>query len=744
MLSIGVLGEGRGEYYLASVGHGIEDYYTGLGEAPGRWIGSASTSLGLAGQVEDDAFRAVLDGRDPHNGERLGRARNRRVPGYDLTFRAPKSVSLLFGLGDPEIRHGVVEAHEAAVAAALEYMEREAAVSRRGHNGIRRVTTTGFIAAAFRHRSSRAGDPHLHSHVVAANLCRGSDGVWATLDGRQLFIQAKTGGYLYEAALRHELTRVLGARWGPVRNGIADVAGIPEHVLKAFSQRRAEIEAHMTARGTSSPRAAQVATLATRRPKDEHVDGAMLTADWRLRAAVLGFDPRSLGTLLHQDRIVPLSPRNRATIFAVLSGPDGLTAQASSFDRRDVLRALCDRLPRGATVADVERLADEYLSRPEVVALDGQATRLLTTDVIRLRNGRVVPGANEAGRYSTRELMALESALVDHAVGRASEQTNTVQPFAVEEVLEQHRYLSDEQRTIVRRLTTLGHGVDVVVAPAGAGKTRALDAAADAWHGAGYHVVGAALAARAAQELEHAAGIPSRTITGLIAAFQRPDHHPLGSATVLVVDEAGMVGTRTLARILVEARHHDSKVVLVGDPHQLPEIDAGGALAALAQRLDAIGLSENHRQTHEWEKHALAQWRDGAIDTAMRLYQTHGRLVVAPEGVDARDLMVADWHASETSGSSAVMLAARQRDVDELNGRARALQAASGVLTGPTLLVGGRAYQAGDRVMTLKNEYRLGVRNGTRGTVLAVDGSQRALIVATTTGATITLPARYI
>ncbi|MGH9014879.1 MAG: MobF family relaxase [Acidimicrobiia bacterium] len=743
-MSIGVLGEGRGEYYIASVGHGVEDYYAGVGEAPGKWLGSACGSLGLAGRVEDDAFRAVLDGSDPRNGERLGRARNRRVPGYDLTFRAPKSVSLLFGLGDPDLRHEVVRAHEAAVAAALEYLEREAAVSRRGHNGTRRIATTGFIGAAFRHRSSRAGDPHLHTHVVAANLCQGSDAAWATLDGRQLFIHAKTGGYLYEAALRHELTRTLGVRWGPVRNGIADVAGIPEHILKEFSQRRAEITAHMTERGTSSARAAQVATLATRRPKDEHLDGAMLTADWRLRAAGLGFDPRSLDTLLHQDRVAPFRPRDQAAIFADLSGPNGLTARASSFDRRDVLRALCNRLPRGATVTDVERLADEYLNRPDVVALEGPAVGLLTTDVIRLGNGRVVPAANGARRYSTRELMTLETALVDHAVGRAREWTNTVEPLEVEKALRHHRYLSEEQREIVHCLTTSGHGVDVVVAPAGAGKTLALAAAADAWHGAGYHVVGAALAARAAQELEHAAGIPSRTIAGLVADFGRPDRGPLDSDTVLVVDEAGMVGTRTLARILVEARRHHSKVVLVGDSHQLPEIDAGGALAALAHRLDAIGLSENRRQIHGWEKLALGHWRDGCVDMAMHLYQAHGRVVTAPDGVDARDLMVADWHTGESSGTRAVMLAARRRDVDELNRRARALRAESGVLTGPELVAGGRAYQAGDWVMTLKNDYHLDVRNGTRGTVVAVDPSRRALTMETTTGATVMLPPHYV
>ena len=206
MLSIGKLAGGAEGYYLRAVASGVEDYYLGSGEAPGRWVGAGSVRLGLAGVVSPEQLRAVLDGRDPATGKSLLWVRRPdRLPGLDLTFSAPKSVSLLFALGDEQLSALVRRAHDAAVAQALGYLEREAGEVRRGKDGRDRLPGGGFVAAAFRHRTSRAGDPQLHTHVLVANMTRGSDGRWSALDGRQLYLQAKTAGTLYQAALRDQL-----------------------------------------------------------------------------------------------------------------------------------------------------------------------------------------------------------------------------------------------------------------------------------------------------------------------------------------------------------------------------------------------------------------------------------------------------------------------------------------------------------------------------------------------------------
>jgi conjugative relaxase-like TrwC/TraI family protein len=207
-----------------------------------------------------------------------------------LTFSAPKGVSVLFGIGDAELRREIRYAHDRAVSEALGYVEPAAAMTRRGLGGVHVIAGRGLITAAFRHRMSRAGDPQLHTHVLAANVVLGADGRWSTPYGRRIYAHTKTAGYLYEPRLRSLLMRELGVSWRPVRNGIADVDGVPPAVLRAFSRRRADIEAELERRGASSSAgAAEVAALATRRAKDYRVTPEQLVSEWRQRAPELGF-----------------------------------------------------------------------------------------------------------------------------------------------------------------------------------------------------------------------------------------------------------------------------------------------------------------------------------------------------------------------------------------------------------------------------------------------------------------------
>ena len=283
MLSIGKLGRGAEGYYLRSVAAGVEDYYLGGGEATGYWVGRGSARLGLSGPVQAEDLQATLDGRHPRSRQSiLWIRRVDRLPGFDLTFSAPKGVSLLFALSDPRTSLVVREAHDRAVAAALGYLEREAGEVRRGRDGVDRLPGGGCVAAAFRHRTSRAGDPQLHTHVLVANMTRGWDGRWSALDGRQLYLQAKTAGTLYQSALRHEL-RALGLRFVLRDNGLCELADVPRRVLRAFSHRRVEIEAELARGGLSSREAAEVAALSTRKAKDYGVSAGSLSAEWHVR-----------------------------------------------------------------------------------------------------------------------------------------------------------------------------------------------------------------------------------------------------------------------------------------------------------------------------------------------------------------------------------------------------------------------------------------------------------------------------
>jgi conjugative relaxase-like TrwC/TraI family protein len=764
VLSIGKLVSA--DYYLDSVARSVEDYYAGYGEAPGVWFGAGAADLGLSGLVDGEVLLGVLDGRGP-DGARLvsGKAAAAgRLPGFDLTLSAPKSVTLLFALGDERVAEVVRAAHDRAVTEALGYLEAEAARVRRGHNGLRVEPAGGLVAAGFRHRTSRAGDPQLHTHLLVANLGRGPDGRWSALDGRLFYSHGRTAGFLYQAALRAELTARLGVRWGPVRHGSAEVAGFSQAELRAFSQRRAEITAAMAERGTDSARGAQAATLHTRQAKSRSqridtgplasvnakdyqvAEPASLVEQWRARAAGLGLSEMTVAERTGPGRSP--APVELEALSERLLSPAGLTAQASSFDRRDVLRALAEAAPEGMSVGPAREMASVFLAAPGLVRLEhGPVT---SKDSIRRGDGRVVAGPGE-GRWTTPELLAVETMLLERASASAGAGMARADPGALGLALAERPGLSGEQTAMVTRLTTSGAGVEIVIGAAGTGKTFGLDAARAAWSASGIPVFGAATAARAASELTAGSGIEATTIARLLIDVDRP--YPLGGLApggVLVVDEAAMVGTRTLARLVEVAERSGTKLVLVGDPRQLPEIDAGGAFGALADRLGASVMVENRRQTQRWERDALTALRDGRVADALTAYGSHGRIHLTPTAGAAMAAMVADWYQQRAGGEAPVMIAGRRSAIDRLNELARAVRVDAGEVTGPDLeTADGRRYGLGDEVVGLRNDRRLGILNGQTGTVTAVDVEVGALTVAVTdrrhgTERSVVLPAAYV
>jgi len=489
--------------------------------------------------------------------------------------------------------------------------------------------------------------------------------------------------------------------------------------------------------------------LATRpalRVDGAHPDADALADRWRSQAHDLGFEPAVLRELTGRSTPKDRTPGDEAAVHDKLGSPDGLTRQRSTFIRREVIQAWCEQLPHGAPATEVERLADDFMASERAVPLATDVRGLTSTDVIRRADGRVVAATAEERPHSTPELLALERALIDGAVARQPETLAVVGADSVDAALQGRPTLSDEQADMIRRLTTDGSGVAVVVGKAGTGKTFALDAARDAWQGEGYRVVGAALARRAARELQDGSGIDSTSVAALLLDLREGGERGLlgNGRSVLVVDEAGMVGTRQLAELLDHAAAAQAKVVLVGDDRQLPEIDAGGAFRGLTHRLPAIELTENRRQQHAWERDALELLRAGRAAEALTRYQEHGRVVLADTAPEAHGLLVGDWWAARRDGEEAVMVAARRDDVSELNTRARALMSHDGQLGDTELEVAGRRFAVGDHVVALSNARRFGVTNGTRGIVTNLDPAAHELELDTTDGARIRLPASYL
>lgn len=466
MLTIGKLGIGQEGYYLAKVAEGAEDYYAGEGEAEGPWMGDAAKELGLEGEVGPDQLKAMLTGRNPVDGEPLvgirGVPSKGSVPGFDLTFSAPKSVSLLWALGGAKTGAEVSRAHERSVEAALDYMQREACWTRRGAGGSEFVKGNGYLAAAYVHRSSRNGDPQLHTHVLIANATKGPDGRWTRLYHPAIYNHAKTAGYIYEAQLRHELTRSLGVRWQEVRSGIAEIEGFADSHLRVFSTRRAEILA--AAGADASARARQVANLATREAKEKGVTRESLRERWRNKANEIGLNCDEISRSFD-----PSAPAVARTV-STWQVDRAVTAGVSHFDRRDAIQAVAGLLPEGAEAVHVERMADEYL----------------TSDAV-IRIGEARKGA----RYTTRGIWELErEALATFERMKAQGPPPAGELVAASVIA--RSTLKAYQREMVRRLLTDTEGVAVVIGEAGTGKTYAIVAAAEGWVQAGVELRAAA------------------------------------------------------------------------------------------------------------------------------------------------------------------------------------------------------------------------------------------------------------
>jgi conjugative relaxase-like TrwC/TraI family protein len=246
VLDVAKLTAGREDYYLERLADDREEYLSGHGESPGRWYGRGARSLGMDGEATKEGFRRLIQGRDPKTGELLGRAHGRHaVTGFDLVLRPAKSVSVLYGLGDAATGRAVLDAHHVGLAEATAYLDGQLG-ARRGHGGAEHVAGAGLLAVGFDHRTSREGDPLVHTHLVVANRVQGPDGRWTALDGRDVYRHRRAADAVYRAALQRALTRSLGVAWTDAdRHGNREIRGMPKELIQAYSKRTEQVNAEV-------------------------------------------------------------------------------------------------------------------------------------------------------------------------------------------------------------------------------------------------------------------------------------------------------------------------------------------------------------------------------------------------------------------------------------------------------------------------------------------------------------------
>ena len=429
-----------------------------------------------------------------------------------------------------------------------------------------------------------------------------------------------------------------------------------------------------------------------------------------------------------QDRTVSADATVR--LFDQLAGPDGLTEHASTFTRPEVLVALGAGLA-GAGRTELEALADRFLAERAVSVVADRAL--------------------EERRWSTPDLLAVEQRLVTAATGRTGEHAAVASHQAVREALAAHPTAGGDQQAMVRDLCQGGQGVALVVGRAGTGKTFALGIARHAWQLGGYRLLASAPTGIATMSLQGEGFEEVATCDRLLGDLDR-GREQLDARTVLVIDEAGMVGSRKLTRLLEHAEHARAKVVLVGDDRQLAAIDAGGGFRALRLRLGASELTENRRQQQAWEREALDLVRSGLVEEAVAAYEAHDRVVAADSKPAATLALLQDWwtawqQADHDPAQEVVVLAARRAEVDRLNTACQELLAARGRLGAERLQVEDRQLAVGDRVVCGHNAIaELGVANGSRGSITALDPQTRSLTIRLdgSDGRTVTLPRSYL
>jgi conjugative relaxase-like TrwC/TraI family protein len=719
---IAKLSVGREAYYTRELATDHEQYLSGHGESPGRWYGAGATSLGLQGEASPAGFQAMFEGRDPTTGELLGRPHGRNaVPAFDVVLRPTKSVSILYGLGDAATGRAVLAAHHAGLAEAVGYLD-EHLGARRGHGGVQHVSGQGLLAVGFDHRTSREGDPLLHTHLVTANRVQGPDGRWTALDGRDLYRHRLAADAIYRATYQRELSRMLRVEWTPAgAYGNRELQGMPEDLVRLLSKRTGQIDAELDRLTTDgrerTPRLVKWTVQATRKPKQQETPDT-LYGRWRQEAAERGHNADILvrevtGRTRDHSQDWTASAEVAGRLFDRLAGPGGLTQHASTFARPDVLVALAGELA-GATRTELDTLADRFLAERAVSVV---ADRTL-----------------EERRWSTLDLLAVEQRLVAAATGRTGEHTAVTSHQTVREALAAHPTAGQDQQAMVRDVCQGGQGVAVVVGRAGTGKTFALGIARHAWQLDGYRLLAAAPTGIATMSLQGEGFEDVATCDRLLGDLDR-GREQLDARTVLVIDEAGMVGSRKLARLLEQAEQAQAKVVLVGDDRQLAPIDAGGGFRALRLRLGASELTENRRQHQAWEREALELVRDGLVEEAVAAYQAHDRVIAADSKPAATLALLQDWWAAyqdaeRDPAQEVIVLGARRGEVDRLNSACQELLAARGRLGADRLQVEDRQLAVGDRVVCGRNAIaELGVANGSRGTITALNLHDRTITV---------------
>lgn len=743
MLSISKMTMGQDGYYAELA---REDYYLEGGEPPGQWLGTGAGALGLMERVNNEDFRSLFAGQFRGRDLVQNAGSGKRCPGWDCTFSAPKSVSVAWSQADTATANEFRAAHLEAVEKAVGYLEERCGWTRRGHGGAE-MEKGRLVFAAFEHGTSRAQDPQLHTHAVLLNLCLRQDGTTGALDTRALYSHKMTAGALYRAELARQLEARLGLESVPKGN-LFELQGVPKSLCDEFSKRRKEIEAKLDEMGAKGAVASARLAITTRSHK-QHESREELSQAWKKVGEAFRWSTQQLHGLMGRVAKRSEDELNLYAHFCAVKAVEKITASRSSFTEREAVRVVAETV-QGRGVGAERVIA-------ACVKMLGEAR-----DIHRLGNvdGEV--------RFTTQEILNLEQDMMKRVERSQAGQGTTVSEQSLFDVFKKPRKmgkgktatLTEEQAAAVRHICQSRGWISVITGDAGTGKTFMLDAAREALEAEGYRVKGAALSGKAADGLQRGANIQSQTIASLLweaekstemfdvdkarrdynkwrnkqpfknipvfnaakaakAFYEKRIKSPLDARTVLVVDEAGMVDTRQLAKLIELCEQSGAKLALVGDNKQLQAISIGGGFQGIESLLGSERLTENFRQVDEAAKKAVRKVGAGRAGEALEFYAQQGALTVAENKVSAKAELISDWvnQGGRENPADHLILAGRNLDVTALNRDAQKQRVDEGLTSKDSIAVAGENFHRGDRILFTRNKKALGIQNGNLGTV---------------------------
>lgn len=695
------------------------NYYTqDNGDPPGKW-GKGAEALGLQeGQlVTNEMLQSVMTGNNPKGGLLTQNAgsENFRV-GMDLVFSAPKSVSIVWANADQELRDEISKWQAEAMTTALDYLA-DKTETRRGHGGEVREKVGGLIYATFQHCDSREKDPQLHGHCVVSNACVRQDGTTGAIDQNGIYQHKMAMGAIYRQALAE---RMRGAGFKLERdenfNEIFRVAGVPTHLEKHFSKRSEAIKKIAEEKGLTGAKAKQSIAKNSRKAKGE-INRVELIQRWQSESAQRGFNASSIEQIKGIE-VEPFQLPKSEEMFAQL------TENKSVFKEKDIDKMLAEF---GQFMdIDREKMKAELLSNAECLeATNSKGERVFTSkNLSDLERGSI----ESAAKRKDETQHNLDAKKVDEIIKKfEAEKSTSDKPFK----------LKQEQREAIEHLTTNSGGVALMRGYAGAGKTTAIRAVVMAYEAAGYKVQGVAIAATAAEILKDDAGIKTDTIAKTILDLES-GKQAFNAKTVLIIDEAGMLGSRDFAKLQKHMDTAGGKIIAMGDERQLQAVSAGGIFNALQvhANLPTADLKEITRQKSAAEKEASFNFSQGNAEAALRTYQDNGRVVIEKQRGDLFNKMANDYANDTSSTQEKMAITATNAEAILLNDRIRdqlkdkkQIEEAGAKFTNAD---GNEIeFSKGDRVLLKKNSKVLNVKNNQRGTVVEVTqtGKHRARLV---------------